>query len=152
MNTFISNNKFNKKKSGVNNGSNWNGKISSLLTLPPIFDEKYQLGQNASEIEPDFDFIAGDFCLQAIVYKEVFLKTQRVPIIVGGSNLYIQKLVEDHVLMFKYNFATCFILIDVEQSVLNRRVDMRADPMVNAGLMDEVRHIFITDVDYTKGI
>ncbi|KAG5609641.1 hypothetical protein H5410_020922, partial [Solanum commersonii] len=48
------------------------------------------------EIEQDSDFTAEDFCLQAIVYREIFLKTQRVPIIVGGSNSYIEKLVEDH--------------------------------------------------------
>ncbi|WMV07678.1 hypothetical protein MTR67_001063 [Solanum verrucosum] len=40
----------------------------------------------------------------------------------------------------------------LEQSVLNRRVDMRVDEMVNAGLVDEVRQIFIPNADYTKGI
>ncbi|KAK6791604.1 hypothetical protein RDI58_010685 [Solanum bulbocastanum] len=29
---------------------------------------------------------------------------------------------------------------------------MRVDQMVNVGLVDEVRHIFIPDADYTKGI
>ncbi|KAG5609610.1 hypothetical protein H5410_020891 [Solanum commersonii] len=38
------------------------------------------------------------------------------------------------------------------QSVLNRRVDMWAYEMVNAGLVDEVRLIFIPDADYTKEI
>uniref|UniRef100_A0A3Q7HPR5 Isopentenyltransferase n=1 Tax=Solanum lycopersicum TaxID=4081 RepID=A0A3Q7HPR5_SOLLC len=104
------------------------------------------------EIEPDSDFTVEDFCLQAIVYIEKILKTQRVPIIVGGSNSYIEKLVEDPVFMFKYKYDCCFIWIDVEQSVLNRRVDMRVDQMVKAGLVDEVRQIFIPDADYTKGI
>uniref|UniRef100_A0A3Q7IX82 Uncharacterized protein n=1 Tax=Solanum lycopersicum TaxID=4081 RepID=A0A3Q7IX82_SOLLC len=76
------------------------------------------------EIEPDSDFIAEDFCLQAIIYIEKILKTQRVPIIVGG----------------------CFIWIDVEKSVLNRRVDMRFDQMVKAGLVDEVREILIPNI------
>ncbi|WMV24932.1 hypothetical protein MTR67_018317 [Solanum verrucosum] len=40
----------------------------------------------------------------------------------------------------------------LEQSVLNRRVEMRVDQMVNAVLVDEVRQIFIPDADYTKGI
>uniref|UniRef100_A0A3Q7IUF0 adenylate dimethylallyltransferase (ADP/ATP-dependent) n=1 Tax=Solanum lycopersicum TaxID=4081 RepID=A0A3Q7IUF0_SOLLC len=104
------------------------------------------------EIEPDSDFTAEDFCLQAVVYIEKIQKTQRVPIIVGGSNSYIEKLVEDPVFMFKYKYDSCFIWIDVEQSVLNRRVDMRVDQMVKAGLVDEVRQIFIPDADYTKGI
>uniref|UniRef100_A0A3Q7JKP1 Uncharacterized protein n=1 Tax=Solanum lycopersicum TaxID=4081 RepID=A0A3Q7JKP1_SOLLC len=37
-------------------------------------------------------------------------------------------------------------------SVLNRRVDIRVDQMVKAGLVDEVRQIFIPDADYTKRI
>ena len=85
------------------------------------------------EIEPDSDFTAEDFCLKSIVYIENILKTQCVPIIVGGSNSYIEKLVEDPVFMFKYKYDSCFIWIDVEQSVLNRRVDTRVDEMVNAG-------------------
>ncbi|WMV07673.1 hypothetical protein MTR67_001058 [Solanum verrucosum] len=40
----------------------------------------------------------------------------------------------------------------LDQSVLNRRVDTRVDEMVNPGLVDEVRQIFIPDEDYTKGI
>ncbi|KAG5609620.1 hypothetical protein H5410_020901 [Solanum commersonii] len=82
------------------------------------------------EIEPDFDFTAEDFCLQVIFDIEIFLKTQRIPIIVGGSNLYIEKLVEHPLFMFKNMYDTCFIWIDIEQSVLNRRVDMRVDEMV----------------------
>ncbi|XP_069146920.1 adenylate isopentenyltransferase 5, chloroplastic-like [Solanum lycopersicum] len=77
------------------------------------------------EIEPDSDFTAEDFCLQAVVYIEKIQKTQRVPIIVGGSNSYIGKLVEDPVFMFKW-------LVDE--------------------LVDEVRQIFIPDADYSKGI
>ncbi|WMV24928.1 hypothetical protein MTR67_018313 [Solanum verrucosum] len=44
---------------------------------------------------------------------------------------------EDPVFMFKYKYDTCFIWIDVEQSVLNRRVDMRVDQMVNAAKMNK---------------
>ncbi|KAG5629917.1 hypothetical protein H5410_001634 [Solanum commersonii] len=36
------------------------------------------------------------------------------------------------------------------QSILNRRVDTRVDEMVNVGLVDEVRQIFIPDADYTN--
>ncbi|XP_015057689.1 adenylate isopentenyltransferase 5, chloroplastic-like [Solanum pennellii] len=135
--------------------------------------------RNTREIEPDSDFTAEDFRLQVVVYTEKImktqrvpiivggsnsyieelvedpkkiLKTQRVPIIVGGSNSYIEKLVEDPVLMFKYKYDSGFIWIDVEQSVLNLRVDMRVDQTVKAGPVDEVRQIFIPDADYTKEI
>uniref|UniRef100_A0A3Q7IVK3 Adenylate isopentenyltransferase n=1 Tax=Solanum lycopersicum TaxID=4081 RepID=A0A3Q7IVK3_SOLLC len=107
-----------------------------------------------SEIEtkPDSDFTAEDFCLHVVVYIQKILKTQRVSIIVGGSNSYIEKLVEDPMFMFKYKYDSCFIWIDVEQSVLNRRVDMRVDQMVNTRLVEEVRQFFIIDADYTNGI
>uniref|UniRef100_M1D8B5 Cytokinin biosynthetic isopentenyltransferase n=1 Tax=Solanum tuberosum TaxID=4113 RepID=M1D8B5_SOLTU len=63
------------------------------------------------EIVPNSNFTAEDICLKSIVYIEFFLKNQCDP-----------------------------INIDVEESVLNRRVDTRVDKVVNA------------DVDYTKGI
>ncbi|WMV24962.1 hypothetical protein MTR67_018347 [Solanum verrucosum] len=107
---------------------------------------------NAGEIEPDFNFTAGDFCLQAIGNIEIILKTQRVLIIVGGSNLYIEKLVEDLVFIFKYKYDTCFIWIDVNQSILDRKVDIKVDEIVDAGLVDEMRLIFNLDADYTKVI
>ncbi|KAG5629946.1 hypothetical protein H5410_001663 [Solanum commersonii] len=127
----------------------------------------------AGVIEPNSDFTAEDFCLKSIVCIELFLKTQCVPIIVGGSNSYIEKLVEDltqyvpiivgesnlyienlledPVFMFKYKYDSCFIWIDVEQSILNRRVDTRVDEMVNAVMVNEVRQIFIPNADYSKG-
>ncbi|XP_049365288.1 adenylate isopentenyltransferase 5, chloroplastic-like [Solanum verrucosum] len=104
------------------------------------------------EIELDYNFTAEDFCLNFIEYIIFFWKTQCVPIIIGGSNSFIEKLVEDPVFMFKHKYDSCFIWIDVEQSVLNRRIDTRVDEMVNAGLVDEVRQFYIPDADYTKGI
>ncbi|XP_015057472.1 adenylate isopentenyltransferase 5, chloroplastic-like [Solanum pennellii] len=85
--------------------------------------------------------------MQVVVYIEKILKTQRVPIIDGGSNSYIEKLVEDLVFMFKYKYDSFFIWIDVEQLVLNRRVDMTVNQMVKAALVDEMRQIFIPDAD-----
>uniref|UniRef100_A0A3Q7JKQ9 Uncharacterized protein n=1 Tax=Solanum lycopersicum TaxID=4081 RepID=A0A3Q7JKQ9_SOLLC len=121
MSTFINNEEFNKKKVIFIMGATGTGK--------------------SREIEPDSDFTAEDFCLQDVVYIEKILKTQRVPIIVGWSNSYIEKLVEDSVFMFKYKYY-----------ILNHRVDMRVDQMVKEGLVDEVRQIFILDANYTKGI
>ncbi|XP_069146889.1 adenylate isopentenyltransferase 5, chloroplastic-like [Solanum lycopersicum] len=178
MNTFINNEEFNKKKVIFIMGATGTGKSRLSVDIATHFrgeiinSDKMQVYKGLEivtnkithaekqgvrhyllgEIEPDSDFTAEDFCLQAVVYIEKIQKTQRVPIIVGGSNSYIEKLVEDPVFMFKYKYDSCFIWIDVEQSVLNRRVDMRVDQMVKAGLVDEVRQIFIPDADYTKGI
>ncbi|KAG5629925.1 hypothetical protein H5410_001642 [Solanum commersonii] len=109
---------------------------SIAISLERRVDTRVDEMVNAGEIEPDSHFTAEDFYLKSIVYIEIFLKTQCVPIIVGGSNLYIEKLVEDPVFMFKYKYDNCFIWIDVEQSVLNRRVDTRVDEMVNATKMN----------------
>ncbi|XP_069146907.1 adenylate isopentenyltransferase 5, chloroplastic-like [Solanum lycopersicum] len=149
MSTFINNEEFNKKKVIFIIGATGTGKSCLSVDVATHFggeiinSDKMQVykgleivtnkithAEKQGEIEPDSDFTAEDFCLQAVAYIEKILKTQRVLIIVGG----------------------CFIWIDVEQSVLNRRVDMRVDQMVKAGLVDEVRQIFIPDVDYTKGI
>ncbi|XP_069144558.1 adenylate isopentenyltransferase 5, chloroplastic-like [Solanum lycopersicum] len=178
MSTFINNEESNKKKVIFIMGATGTGKSRISVNLATHFrgeiinSDKMQVYKGLEivtnkithtekqgvrhyllgEIEPDSDFTAEDFCLQAIVHIEKIRKTQRVPIIVGGSNSYIEKLVEDPVFKFKYKYDCCFIWIDVEQSVLNCRVHMRVDQMVKAGLVDEVRQIFIPDADYTKGI
>nr|XP_004250601.1 adenylate isopentenyltransferase 5, chloroplastic-like [Solanum lycopersicum] len=178
MNTFINNEEFNKKKVIFIMGATGTGKSHLSVDIATHFrgeiinSDKIQVYKGLEivtnkithaekqgvrhyllgEIEPDSDFTAEDFCLQAVVYIEKIQKTERVPIIIGGSNSYIEKLVEDPVFMFKYKYDSCFIWIDVEQSVLNRKVDMRVDQMVKAGLVDEVRQIFIPDAYYTKGI
>ncbi|CAN4112334.1 unnamed protein product [Withania somnifera] len=105
------------------------------------------------EIEPDVDFTAEDFSNQAIRCIEKISDRELVPIIVGGSNSYIEKLVDDPMFMFKSNYDSCFIWIDViELSLLYSSVRRRVDHMVHAGLVNEVREIFMPDADYSRGI
>uniref|UniRef100_M1DZX9 ATP binding protein n=1 Tax=Solanum tuberosum TaxID=4113 RepID=M1DZX9_SOLTU len=159
MNTFINNNhKLNKKKVVFIIEATGTGKFRLSVDLSTHFrgeiinSNKMQVYKGLDivtnkithaeiqgvrhyllgEIEPDSNFTAEDFCLKSNIYIETILKAQCVPIIVGGSNSYIEKLVEDPVFMFKHKYDGCFIWIDVEQSVLNRRVDTRVDEMVNA--------------------
>ncbi|KAG5610078.1 hypothetical protein H5410_021359 [Solanum commersonii] len=149
MNTFINNNKFNKKKAVFIMGAKRTGKSHLFVDLAIHFRgeiinlDKMQVykgleivtnkithtekqGVKLSQIPTSR---SNFFCVQAIVI-EFFLKTQCVPIIVGESNSYIKKHVEDPVFMFKYKYDSCFIWIDVEQqSVLNHRFDMKVDEM-----------------------
>ncbi|CAK9140679.1 unnamed protein product [Ilex paraguariensis] len=105
------------------------------------------------EVEPDSDFTAGDFCYQALLAMEWIVRSGRVPIIVGGSNSFIEALVEDHFLFkFRANYDCCFIWLDVSSPVLHSSVSERVDQMVDAGLVDEVRGIFATEADYARGI
>ncbi|KAG5610251.1 hypothetical protein H5410_021532 [Solanum commersonii] len=112
MNTFISNNKFNKKKPVFIMGAIGTKKFRLSFDLATHFrgeiinSDKMQVYKRLEivtnkithtekqgvrhyllgEIEPDSDFTAEIFCLQAIVYIEFFLKTQGVSIIVRWSN------------------------------------------------------------------
>nr|XP_009782639.1 PREDICTED: adenylate isopentenyltransferase 5, chloroplastic-like [Nicotiana sylvestris] len=53
---------------------------------------------------------------------------------------------------FKSNYNCCFLWFDVALPVLRSSVSKRVDHMVHAGLVDEVRGIFVSEADYTKGI
>ncbi|KAG5609622.1 hypothetical protein H5410_020903 [Solanum commersonii] len=95
MNTFINNNKFNKKKMVFIMGAAGMGKSPLSVNLTTHFwMRNNQLGQNASEK------------LSKILTSRLKIFTQRVPIIVGGSNSYIEKLVEDPMFMCKYKYDT----------------------------------------------
>uniref|UniRef100_M1DKI2 Isopentenyltransferase n=1 Tax=Solanum tuberosum TaxID=4113 RepID=M1DKI2_SOLTU len=123
MNTFINNN--NKKKVVFIMGATGTGKSRLSVDLATQFrgeiinSDKMQVFKGLEivtkkithaekqgvrnyllgEIEPDSNFTAENFCLNSIVYLEFSLKTQCVPIIVGGLNSYIEKLLEDPVVM-----------------------------------------------------
>ncbi|KAG5609627.1 hypothetical protein H5410_020908 [Solanum commersonii] len=98
MNTFINNNKFNKKKVVFIMGATGTGKSRLTVDLATHFrgerinSDKMKVYKGLEivinkithtenfigEIEPYFDFTAEDFCLQAIAYIEIILKTQRL--------------------------------------------------------------------------
>ncbi|XP_019155534.1 PREDICTED: adenylate isopentenyltransferase 5, chloroplastic-like [Ipomoea nil] len=101
---------------------------------------------------PDEEYTARHFCFQATSVIERIINSGKVPIVVGGSNSFIEALVEDPDFKFKSNYHGCFIWLDVSPNVLNTFVSKRVDQMVNQGLVDEVRGIFAPDKDYTKGI
>ncbi|KAG5629651.1 hypothetical protein H5410_001368 [Solanum commersonii] len=158
MNTFIIiNNKFNKKKVVFIMGAIGTGKCRLTVDLATYFRgeiinlDKMQVYKGLEIVTnkithtkkqgTNLNFTTEDFCLKSIDYIENFLKTQFVPIIVGGSNSFIEKLVEDPVFMFKHKFQIC--------AHLNKTI---LKFMMHAGLVEEVRQIFIPDVDSTKGI
>ncbi|KAE8698082.1 Adenylate isopentenyltransferase 5 [Hibiscus syriacus] len=103
--------------------------------------------------DPDQDFSAADFRLRATEAIEDILNDGKVPIIAGGSNSYIENLVEDENGDFRRRFDCCFIWVDVSPIVLHNRARERVDQMVAAGLVDEVRGMFRDGGgDYTRGI
>lgn len=104
------------------------------------------------EVEPDKEYTARDFCFQATSAIERITKSGKFPIVGGGSNSFIEALVEDPLFKFKSKYLGCFVWLDVSPHVLNTYVSKRVDQMVEQGLVDEVRGIFAPNKDYTKGI
>ncbi|TYI00670.1 hypothetical protein ES332_A11G150100v1 [Gossypium tomentosum] len=64
----------------------------------------------------------------------------RVPIIVGGSNSYIEALVDDEDFQFRSRYECCFLCVLVAMPVLHQYVSERVDKMVEMGMVDEESH------------
>nr|XP_043639884.1 adenylate isopentenyltransferase 5, chloroplastic-like [Erigeron canadensis] len=102
------------------------------------------------EFDPNSDFTALDFCNRALMVIEKLVGSGKLPVIVGGSNSFIEALVEDPCFRSKYECR--FLWIDVCLPVLFSHVHQRVDLMVDAGLVDEVRAVFDPMADYGRGI
>ncbi|EOY01252.1 TRNA delta(2)-isopentenylpyrophosphate transferase, putative [Theobroma cacao] len=103
-------------------------------------------------VDPEEDFTVGDFCHHVLKAIDTILKNGHIPIIAGGSNSYLEKLVEDPSIKFREYFDCCFIWVDASLPVLYERVGKRVDEMVMNGLVEEVRAVFVPGADYTRGI
>ncbi|KAF8392476.1 hypothetical protein HHK36_022818 [Tetracentron sinense] len=101
-------------------------------------------------VDHDAEFTATDFRHRASRSIESIVERDRLPIVVGGSNSYIQALVDDF--EFRSKYECCFLWVDVSLPVLHSFVSNRVDRMVEAGLVDEVRRMFELDADYSRGI
>ncbi|XP_010260619.1 PREDICTED: tRNA dimethylallyltransferase 2 isoform X2 [Nelumbo nucifera] len=124
-------------------------------------------------ISPNAEFTSKDFRDSAIPTIDGILSRNCLPVIVGGTNYYIQinhflglyartgvlpsKLLQGkasenwgRVDNFRYN--CCFICVDASLPVLDRYVEKRVDSMVDAGLLNEVYDIYGPTSDYTRGL
>ncbi|TXG64494.1 hypothetical protein EZV62_011488 [Acer yangbiense] len=105
--------------------------------------------------DPEEDFTVQDFCHHALMAISRIIANGHIPIVVGGSNTYIEALIEDPRIKFRANFDCCFIWMDVSLPVLYKHVGKRIDKMVDRGLVEELRGMFVLEkeaVDYTSGI
>ncbi|XP_073287385.1 adenylate isopentenyltransferase 3, chloroplastic-like [Primulina huaijiensis] len=100
-------------------------------------------------IHPDSDFSAGNFCAMASVSLKSILSRGQLPIIVGGSNSFIEAFADSN-LRSKYEF--CYLWVDVAVPVLHSFVSDRVDKMVERGMVEEVRDFFNPNADYSRGI
>lgn len=102
-------------------------------------------------IDPNSHFTADDFCHHAYSVLESVTGRDRLPIIAGGSNSYIEALV-NHQAEFRMKYECCFLWVDVSLPLLHSYLPERVDRMVEAGLVDEARKMFDPEADYSRGI
>ncbi|KAF5816120.1 putative transferase [Helianthus annuus] len=101
-------------------------------------------------VDPETDFTAENFVLEASLALKSVVGRKKLPIISGGSNSFIEALVEDR--EFRSSYETCFLWVDVELSVLYQVLADRIDRKVVNGMVDEVREFYNPKADYSKGI
>ncbi|KAK1318040.1 hypothetical protein QJS10_CPB04g00678 [Acorus calamus] len=104
-----------------------------------------------SVIDPRADFTAHDFCARATDALDSITARGALPIVAGGSNAYIEALVDGP--GFRSRYECCFLWVDVHAPVLHEFVRERVDQMVEQGMVEEVRAAFDAgDADYSRGI
>jgi len=102
-------------------------------------------------VSPDADYTAADFCRDATRAVESVHARGRVPIVAGGSNRYLEALLDGEP-TFRRSYECCFLWVDADMPVLDRYIRSRVDCMLEHGLVDEVRGFFKPDADYSRGI
>ncbi|KAE8660643.1 Adenylate isopentenyltransferase 3 [Hibiscus syriacus] len=103
-------------------------------------------------INPNADFTVTDFVDMASHAMDSIVSRSQLPIIAGGSNSFIEALVDDKHFRFQSRYECCFLWVDVAMPVLHQYVSDRVDKMVENGMVDEVRSFFDSNVNYSTGI
>nr|XP_019708837.1 adenylate isopentenyltransferase 5, chloroplastic-like [Elaeis guineensis] len=104
-------------------------------------------------ILPDADFTASDFRRVAGRAISSIAQRGRLPVVAGGSNSYIEELIEGGGRECgRSRYECCFLWVDVQPKELHRFVGERVDRMVERGLVEEVRRVFDPEADYGRGI
>ncbi|CAL4927982.1 unnamed protein product [Urochloa decumbens] len=102
---------------------------------------------------PDAEFTAGEFRREASRAAAAVAARGRVPIIAGGSNTYVEELVDGDGRAFRGRFDCCFLWVDARLPVLHGFVARRVDEMCRRGLVEEVTAAFDPRrTDYSRGI
>ncbi|KAG2641203.1 adenylate isopentenyltransferase 5, chloroplastic-like [Panicum virgatum] len=102
---------------------------------------------------PDDDFTAADFRREASRSAGAVAARGRLPIIAGGSNSYIEELVDGDRRAFRERYDCCFLWVDVQLPVLHAYVARRVDDMCARGLVGEVAAAFDPRrADYSRGV
>ncbi|KAL2339143.1 hypothetical protein Fmac_013589 [Flemingia macrophylla] len=103
-------------------------------------------------VPPNASFEADEFCQHATLAVGSILGRDGLPIIAGGSNSFLEALVNHH-REFRLRYQCLFLWVHVSLPVLHSSLETRVDRMIQAGQVDEVRQLFQRhDRDYARGI
>ncbi|RHN51649.1 putative transferase [Medicago truncatula] len=83
-----------------------------------------------------------DFCKNVLESIDLIIGNGRLPIILGGSNSYIKKLIEEPTIAFLSKYYYFFIWVDVSLPTLFQYVGKKVDEMVESGMVDEIREYY----------
>ncbi|WOG83702.1 hypothetical protein DCAR_0102879 [Daucus carota subsp. sativus] len=101
---------------------------------------------------PSADFTCTDFSNMASSTVASIIDQKKLPIIAGGSNSYIEFLIDNEAAGFRSKYDCCYLWVDVSMTVLHQIISDRADRMVEKGMVDEARQMFSPNADYSTGI
>lgn len=106
------------------------------------------------EFDPNIEISPLDYRSKADERIAQIIKRDRLPIVVGGSNSFINALVSARCLTGdpsadsgsapKFRYSCCFIWVDVARSVLDEYLSQRVDEMLESGMFEEL-------ADYNTG-
>ncbi|KAL8511793.1 hypothetical protein ACS0TY_018286 [Phlomoides rotata] len=99
--------------------------------------------------DPESDYSAADFRSTASLSLQLIRNREKLPIIVGGSNSFIEALVDEK---FRQKYECCFLWVDAAPPVHQAALSSRVDKMVERGMVEEVREFFHPNGDYIKGV
>nr|BAE47444.1 adenylate isopentenyltransferase [Oryza sativa Japonica Group] len=103
-------------------------------------------------VSPDADFTAEDFRREAAVAVARVHAAGRLPVVAGGSNIYVEALVAGGGGAFLAAYDCLFLWTDVAPDLLRWYTAARVDDMVRRGLVGEARAGFDAGADYTRGV
>jgi adenylate dimethylallyltransferase (cytokinin synthase) len=102
---------------------------------------------------PDAEFTAADFRREASCAVAAVAERGRVPIVAGGSNSYVEELVDGDRQAFRGRYELCFLWVDARLPVLRGFVSRRVEDMLRRGLVEEVAAAFDPRrADYSAGV
>ncbi|KAL6593947.1 hypothetical protein ACP70R_048848 [Stipagrostis hirtigluma subsp. patula] len=102
-------------------------------------------------VHPDADFTADDFRREAAAAVARVLAAGRLPVVAGGSNTYIEALVDGDGAAFRGAHDLLFLWVDAAPELHEWYAALRVDDMARRGLVDEARAAFDAGADYTRG-